>query len=187
MVQLIDFAKWIGPANLPHKVDWPEARFKVDWSWSGSVVKCLDLDWICIQVWCEKALRLASHSKWSVWSGFSQTIISQGKNKIPFHKKQVVNNSTRLENNGLPTHEKYFMPDKAFYGAKLSNKQNAKVICRFHGLRTAHSESQKAIWAMENVLAAHVAIWLYSAQNWPYSLASCKDLAMLVDNSLDSN
>ena len=28
---------------------------------------------------------------------------------------------------------------------KLSNKQNAKVICRFDRLRTAHSKRQKAI------------------------------------------
>ena len=35
-------------------------------------------------------------SIWSGWSGFSRTIISQGKNKIPFYKKQVINKSTRV-------------------------------------------------------------------------------------------
>ena len=32
----------------------------------------------------------------SGWSGFGQTTISQGKNKIPFYKKQVINKSTRV-------------------------------------------------------------------------------------------
>ena len=35
-------------------------------------------------------------SKWSGWSGFGWTTISQGKNKIPFYKKQVINKSTRV-------------------------------------------------------------------------------------------
>ena len=35
-------------------------------------------------------------SRWSGWSGFSQTTISQGKNKIPFYKKKVINKSTRV-------------------------------------------------------------------------------------------
>ena len=30
-------------------------------------------------------------SKCSGWSGFGRTTISQGKNKIPFYKKQVIN------------------------------------------------------------------------------------------------
>ena len=32
----------------------------------------------------------------SGWSGFGWTTISQGKNKIPFYKKQVINKSTSL-------------------------------------------------------------------------------------------
>ena len=35
-------------------------------------------------------------SKRSGWSGFGRTIISQGKNKVPFYKKQVINKSTRV-------------------------------------------------------------------------------------------
>ena len=35
-------------------------------------------------------------SKRSSWSGFGQTTISQGKNKVPFYKKQVINKSTRV-------------------------------------------------------------------------------------------
>ena len=30
-------------------------------------------------------------SKWSGWSGFGWTTISESKNKIPFYKKQVIN------------------------------------------------------------------------------------------------
>ena len=37
--------------------------------------------------------------------------------------------------------QEYFMQHKVFYIAqKLSNKQSAKVICRFNSLRTALSE-----------------------------------------------
>ena len=35
------------------------------------------------------------HSKWSSWSGFGQTAISQGKNEIPFYKRQVINKIIR--------------------------------------------------------------------------------------------
>ena len=31
------------------------------------------------------------HSRQSGWSDFGQTTISQGKNKIPFYRKQVAN------------------------------------------------------------------------------------------------
>ena len=30
-------------------------------------------------------------SQWSGWTGFSWTTVSQGKNKIPFYKKQAMN------------------------------------------------------------------------------------------------
>ena len=39
---------------------------------------------------------LQGRSRRSGWSGFSQTTISQDKNKIPFYKKQVINKSTRV-------------------------------------------------------------------------------------------
>ena len=35
-------------------------------------------------------------SKQSGWSGFGRTTISQGKNKVPFYKKQVIKKSTRV-------------------------------------------------------------------------------------------
>ena len=35
-------------------------------------------------------------SKRSGWSGVGRTTISQGKNKVPFYKKQVINKSTRM-------------------------------------------------------------------------------------------
>ena len=34
-------------------------------------------------------------SRWSGWSGCGQSTISQGKNKITFYRKQVINKSTR--------------------------------------------------------------------------------------------
>ena len=78
-------------------------------------------------------------SSLSSWSGFGQTNISQGKNKIPFYKKQI-NKSSRVildlfsllcydavdrkafdevENNQLPMHAKYFMLHKVFYYANI--------------------------------------------------------------------
>ena len=35
-------------------------------------------------------------SRRSGWSGFGRTTISQGKNKVPFYKKQVINKSSRV-------------------------------------------------------------------------------------------
>ena len=41
-------------------------------------------------------LNSQGHSKRSSWSGFGQTTIFQGKNKISFCKKQVISKSTRM-------------------------------------------------------------------------------------------
>ena len=38
----------------------------------------------------------SGRSRWSGWSGFRWTTISQGKNKIPFYRKQVTNKCTRV-------------------------------------------------------------------------------------------
>ena len=35
-------------------------------------------------------------SRRSGWSGFGRTTISQGKNKVPFYKKQTINKSSRV-------------------------------------------------------------------------------------------
>ena len=35
-------------------------------------------------------------SRWSGWSGFGWTTISEGKNKISFYRKLVINKSTRV-------------------------------------------------------------------------------------------
>ena len=40
-------------------------------------------------------VHVQSHSKRG-WSGFGRTTISQGKNKVPFYKKQVINKNTRV-------------------------------------------------------------------------------------------
>ena len=68
---------------------------------------------------------------------------------------------------------------------KLSNKQSAKVIYRFDRLKTAHSKTQKAIIITENLTTALAFEYLVFMVN-PH-LTSCKDLAMVVDNNLDSN
>ena len=39
---------------------------------------------------------IQGRSKRSGWSGFGRTTISQGKNKVSFYKKQVINKSTRV-------------------------------------------------------------------------------------------
>ena len=41
---------------------------------------------------------------------------------------------------GRPSIQEYFMKHKELYSKKLSNKQSAKVICRFDRLRTAYSK-----------------------------------------------
>ena len=58
---------------------------------------------------------------------------------------------------------------------KLSNKQSAKVICRFDRLRTAHSKRQKAIEALENLSSTHAFDHIVLRIN--AGLTSCEDLA----------
>ena len=65
---------------------------------------------------------------------------------------------------------------------KLSNKQSAKVICRFDKLRTDHSKIKTS---NKNLSAAHAFDYI-AFKNNP-GLTSCKDLAVVVDNSLDNN
>ena len=58
----------------------------------------------------------------------------------------------------------------------LSNKQNAKVICRFHRLRTAHSKRQTSGMSIEILLAA-IALNNIVLRINP-GLTSCENLAM---------
>ena len=48
-----------------------------------------------------------------------------------------------VANNWPPIHPKFYTTQGILMCKKLNNKQCAKVICRFHRLRTAHSKSQK--------------------------------------------
>ena len=77
------------------------------------------------------------------------------------------------------------MLHKVFYCAKLSNKQNVKVsvICMSDRLRIVQQES-KAIRVMEKILAAHAFDYIVIRIN--PGLTSCKDLATVMDNSLDN-
>ena len=58
----------------------------------------LIFNYACSQVLINKNVytKEQGRSKWSGWSGFGRTTISQGKNKVPFYKKQVINKSTRV-------------------------------------------------------------------------------------------
>ena len=84
-----------------------------------------------------------------------------------------------------PTYANYFMLHKVFYCAKLSNKKSAKVICRLDKPRTTNSKSKKAIWVMEYLSAAYAFDYIVLRIN--PGLTTCKDLALMVDNSLHSN
>ena len=69
---------------------------------------------------------------------------------------------------------------------KLRNKQSAKVICRCDRLRTAHSKGKIAIRVMSNgklISCPHN----YTVLRINPGMTSYKDLAMVVDNSLDNN
>ena len=44
----------------------------------------------------QSLLYTQGRSRQSGWSGFDLTIIAQGKNKIPFYRKQVINKNTRV-------------------------------------------------------------------------------------------
>ena len=68
---------------------------------------------------------------------------------------------------------------------QLSNKQSAKVICKFDRFRTAHSKRQKTIWALEKLLATHAFDYILLRVN--PGLISYEDLAMALDNSLENN
>ena len=49
---------------------------------------------LCIAIcW---AVMIQGRSRQSGWSDFCQTTVCQGKNEIPFYKKQVINKGTRV-------------------------------------------------------------------------------------------
>ena len=54
---------------------------------------------------------------------------------------------------------------------KLSNKQSAKMICRFDRLRTSHSKRQKSHMSFERLLSADAFNFIVP------DLTSCEDLA----------
>ena len=86
-----------------HKGEWfYTARFMLEWcewcSWwkallgfHAEYIYHADLH----NLPCIWTLYKQGRSRWSGWSGFGQTTISQDKNKISFYRKQVVNKSTR--------------------------------------------------------------------------------------------
>ena len=55
----------------------------------SKIVLLEQLHWLFSYMW-------QGCSKWSGWLDFGQITISQGKNKIPFYKKQQINKNTRV-------------------------------------------------------------------------------------------
>ena len=58
---------------------------------------------------------------------------------------------------------------------KWSNKQSAKVICKFDRLRTSHSKSQKSHMSIEKLSSAHPFNYIVLRVN--PSLSSCEEFA----------
>ena len=137
-------------------------------------------------------------SRRSGWSGFGQTTIFQGKNEIPFFRKQVINKSTRVifglvqlvvlrysrqkkdmirwKIISRPRMQKQFMQHKVYYCAKLSNKQSAKVICRFDRLRKHYTaRDRKSYMSIEKLSSTHT--FNYIVLRVKHGLTSCKDFA----------
>ena len=65
--------------------------------------------------------------------------------------------------------QNYFIQHNVFYCAKI---ESAKVICRFNGLKTAHSNRQASHNGIENLSAAQTFDYIKPG------LTSCEDLAM---------
>ena len=59
---------------------------------------------------------------------------------------------------------------------KLSNKQSAKVICRFDRLKTSHSKRQKSQMSIEKLSSAHTFNYIVLKVN--PGLTSCEEFAM---------
>ena len=68
-----------------HKCRSKEAAKK---NWSQMVVQEQETNMI------EHSIQ--GRSRQSGWSGFGRTTIFQGKNKVPFYKRQVINKSSRV-------------------------------------------------------------------------------------------
>ena len=70
---------------------------------------------------------------------------------------------------------------------KLSNKQSAKVICRLDRLRTAYTARVKKPYEQWNSYLSAAQAFDYIVLRINPGLTTCKDFAMMVDNSLDNN
>ena len=85
-----------------------------------------------------------------------------------------------MENNRPPTHTNIFHAAQGIATTvqKLSNKQSAKVVCRFDRLRISHTKRQKSHMSIAKLLSAYAFNNIVLKVN--YGLTSCKDLAMAV-------
>ena len=70
--------------------------------------------------------------------------------------QQIEKGMMRWKIIGRPRTNENFMQHRVFYCTKIkSNKQSAKVICRFNRLRTSYSKRHKGDTRIENLSAAH--------------------------------
>ena len=83
---------------------------------------------------------------------------------------------------GCPCTQEYFVQHKAFYCAKLSNKQSGKVICRFDRLTTIQSKRLTSHMSIRNLSAAHAFNYIVLRVN--PGLTCCEDLATALVKSL---
>ena len=85
-----------------------------------------------------------------------------------------------------PTRVEYLCCTRYSIVQQLSDKQSIKVICRFDRLRTAHMQ-QELKCRMSNAMLIVAHVFDYIALMINLGLTSCKDLATVVDISLDNN
>ena len=81
-----------------------------------------------------------------------------------------------VENNRLPACQNILCYTRNSIVQKLSNKQSAKVICRYDRLGTVHSKRQTSHMSIENLSATHAFNYIVLRGNT--GLTSCEDLAM---------
>ena len=86
---------------------------------------------------------------------------------------------------GLPRTQNISCSTRYSIVQKLSNKQSAKVICRFDRLTTSHSNRQKSHISIEKLSSSHVSNYIVHRVN--HGLTSSKDLATALYNPRQHN
>ena len=133
-------------------------------------------------------------SRRSNWSGFGWTTISQVKTNFILQKssnkqkyqhdfwtciayntvdrKSIIMMKWKII--GWPCTQNISCRTKYSVVQRLSNKQSAKVICKFDRLRTSYSKRQKSHMSIDKLMCAHTINYIAL---FNHGLTSCKDLA----------